>query len=313
MKQAHSLIIGTRASPLAQLQGRLIKKTIEKSGFKGSISFVHFETKGDRLLDVPLQGFGGKGLFTMEIERALSNGAIDLAVHSLKDMALQSPDDLTVCAYSKREDPRDCFISPHFSLMSQIPSGGIIGTASLRRQAFLAHLNPGLAFTLIRGNVETRLAKVVTENMAGTILSYAGLKRLGLEVHAQELLSLETMVPAPGQGVLAVQCRKDRTDLCALGNAITVPEVALCVQAERTVLDVLGGNCHTPLGAYCVLEGGQLKLHVKLGHPSGQCIFSAIEQGPAHNPHAVGMMAAKEILKNLPQGLPAWLKASPAE
>ena len=306
-----SLIIGTRASPLALIQGQIICKALIDSGiYHTSVKLTSFVTKGDCQKDLPLQACGGKGLFTQEIENALLENRIHLAVHSLKDMPVIQRENLRICAYFQREDPRDCFVSPHFKRLADIPSGGVIGTASLRRQSFLRHAYPSLRFQLLRGNVNTRLKKISQNHtFAGTLLAYAGLKRMRLEHMCQEILCTKMMVPAPGQGVLAVQCREDFKDIALMRTVLNHSQTERTVTAERAFLKCLEGNCHTPLGAYCVQKSGEtLHLRGKVGHPSGKMILETEMTGT--DPECLGKDAAQKLLRRMSKGLQAWLDIS---
>ena len=226
-----------------------------------------FITKGDKTLDMPLPVIGGKGLFTSELEDALRNGRIDLAVHSLKDLPVENADGLTLGAIVGRADVRDLLIGNR--PLIDLPLGAIIGTSSLRRQAQLRSLRPDLDVRSIRGNVQTRIRKVQEGQYDATVLAAAGVLRLGLEEHIAEWLSLDIMLPAPGQGALGIQCRADDAETLALLAAIHCAEVETAVTAERTFLSHLNGGCATPVGAYAVMENGRLHLTGLVSDPNG--------------------------------------------
>jgi hydroxymethylbilane synthase len=236
-------------------------------------------THGDKTLDKPLPQIGGKGLFTQELEQALLDGRIHLAVHSLKDLPVEDSPGLMLGAIVGRADVRDVLIAADGRTLKTLPSGAIVGTSSLRRQSQLHHLRPDLDVRSIRGNVETRIRKVQEGQYGATILAAAGVTRLGLEAHIADWLSLETMLPAPGQGALAVQCRANDVETRRLLSAIHQPEVAATVTAERTFLHALGGGCATPVAAYAVLENGRLHLTGLVGSIDGTAMVRVSSSG----------------------------------
>lgn len=263
------LIIGTRHSPLARWQTNHVIAELQKKIPQLQCVVHTFTTEGDRTLDRPLPQIGGKGLFTAELEQALHAGEIDIAVHSLKDLPVQPPDGLMIGAVMKREDPRDLLIArPNDTLMT-LPHGSRVGTSSLRRAAQLLIHRPDLNILSIRGNVETRLRKLAEGQYEAIILAAAGLLRLGLTDTITQWFTVEEMVPAPGQGALAVQCRADDAKTVALLELLNDPESHACTTAERTFLHQLGGGCSTPVGGYATMDGKQIDLHGFIGTPDG--------------------------------------------
>lgn len=262
--------IGTRTSRLALWQTQYIIARLEQAWPDLVCRTEPFITQGDKTLDKPLPQIGGKGLFTQELEQALLDGRIHLAVHSLKDLPVEDSSGLTLGAIVGRADVRDVLVTANGRTLETLPQGAIVGTSSLRRQSQLRRLRPDLDVRSIRGNVETRIRKVEEGQYDATILAAAGVTRLGLERHIAEKLPLETMLPAPGQGALAVQCRADDVETLRLLNAIHQPEVAAAVTAERAFLHALGGGCATPVAAYAVWENGRLQLTGLVGSIDGR-------------------------------------------
>ncbi|HID52302.1 MAG TPA: hydroxymethylbilane synthase [Anaerolineae bacterium] len=253
----HTLIIGTRTSQLAMWQTDYITALLQAVWPELECRTESFVTKGDKTLNQPLPQIGGKGLFTWELENALRDGRIHLAVHSLKDLPVENAPGLTLGAIVGRADVRDVLIG---LTLEDIPLDGVVGTSSLRRHAQLRRLRPDVAIRSIRGNVETRIRKVTEGQYDAAILAAAGVTRLGLEEHIAQYLPLAAMLPAPGQGALAVQCRADDAQTLELLAVIHNPNVATVVTAERAFLNGLGGGCATPVAAYAELANGELHL-----------------------------------------------------
>jgi len=268
--------IGSRASRLAQVQARQMQAAITATlgapheAADEIAPITLFSTAGDRILDRRLLEIGGKGLFTEEIEAALKDGRIDCAVHSLKDMPAEAKDGLVIAATPEREDVRDAFLSGRFERFEDLPQGARLGTASLRRQTQALHRRPDLQIVLLRGNIDTRLAKLDREEADGVILAFAGLKRLGLQDRARQLFDPLDKPTAPGQGALAVETRTEDAQkpwALALDHAPT----ALCIAAERGALVALEGSCRTAVGAYATLDdNGALNLVVEALTPDGR-------------------------------------------
>src|SRR3954470_23824956 len=249
------LRLGTRGSPLALTQARMVREALAQAhGFAPEqIALEAIRTSGDRIQDRPLAEAGGKGLFTKEIEEALAAGAIDLAVHSSKDMPTVLPPDLVLTAFMEREDPRDVFISRKATTIAGLPRGASVGTASLRRQAMMKRLRPDLAIVPLRGNVETRLRKLDEGVADATLLALAGLKRLGLTDAATVVLDVNEFLPAVGQGAIGIETRagdsRTRELLAAINHADTLTALA----CERAFLAVLDGSCRTPIGGHATV------------------------------------------------------------
>jgi hydroxymethylbilane synthase len=288
------LIIGTRTSNLALWQTRHIMALLEQAWPDVTCGTEPFVTQGDKTLDKPLPQIGGKGLFTQELEQALLDGRIHLAVHSLKDLPVENGQGLTLGAIVGRADVRDVLIAAHGRTLATLPKGAIVGTSSLRRQSQLRRQRPDLDVRSIRGNVETRIRKVHEGQYDATILAAAGVTRLGLDEHIAEWLSLETMLPAPGQGALAVQCRAGDAETLRLLAAIHQPEVAAAVTAERAFLHALGGGCATPVAAYGVWKDGRLHLIGYVGAVNGMTMVRVHASG--EEPEALGQALAQDAV-----------------
>lgn len=287
-------LIGTRTSQLALWQTTHIITQLQQAWPDVTCRSEFFVTQGDKTLDKPLPQIGGKGLFTQELEQALRDGRIHLAVHSLKDLPVEDSPGLTLGAIVGRADVRDVLIARDGRTLEQLPQGAIVGTSSLRRQSQLRRLRPDLDVRSIRGNVETRIRKVHEGQYDATILAAAGVTRLELDEHITEWLPLETMLPAPGQGALAVQCRADDTETLRLLAAIHQPEVAAAVTAERAFLHALGGGCATPVAAYAVWENGRLHLIGYVGAVNGMTMVRVHSSG--EDPQALGQALAQEAV-----------------
>ena len=263
--------IGTRGSPLALTQCRMVAALLAKAHGKDVSDFPleSFVTSGDRLKDQRLQDAGGKGLFTKELDEALLDGRIDAAVHSMKDLPTRLPEGIFLAAVPEREDPRDAFISHKAKHLRDLPQGAVVGTASLRRQAQALHLRPDLKVVMLRGSVETRLNKLESGTIDATFLALAGLNRLGLSAHATALIDPEDMPPAPGQGALALTCRSEDKETRAMLAKISVVESETAVAAERGFLEALDGSCRTPIGALATIKNGKLHLVGEVLSPDG--------------------------------------------
>ncbi len=255
-----SLTIGSRTSNLAMWQTNHVISLLEQAWPGIQCQVEPFVTKGDKTLDKPLPQIGGKGLFTLELEDALRNGRIDFAVHSLKDLPVENAEGVILGAIIGRADVRDVIVSKKGEKLGNLPIGAVVGTSSLRRQAQLRQSRPDLDIQSIRGNVETRIRKVKEGPYDATILAAAGISRLGLDDQVAQWLPIEIMLPAPGQGALAVQCRADDDETIRLLSAIHQPEVATAVTAERSFLHHLGGGCATPVAAHATWKDDKLHL-----------------------------------------------------
>jgi hydroxymethylbilane synthase len=267
--------IGTRASRLALAQaGQMQRRIAVALGYgleeaEAVAPLVRITTTGDRVQDRRLLEVGGKALFTKEIEEAMLAGQIDCAVHSMKDVPVERQPGLVIAAIPEREDPRDAYLSPRFARFDELPSGARLGTASLRRQAQALHRRPDLELTLVRGNVDSRLAKLERGEADAMVLALAGLKRLGLDAAVREVLDPLAQPPAPGQGALAIETRAELAD-SVWARALADRDAGLAVAAERGALEALEGSCRTAVGAYGRIEAGDLILIVEALTPDGR-------------------------------------------
>ncbi len=256
----NTLVLGSRTSALAMWQSRHVMAALQAAWPGLECTIEPFITQGDKTLDRPLPEIGGKGLFTLELENGLREGRIDLAVHSLKDLPVDDAPGLILGAILGRADVRDVLVAKSGRSLDELPAGAVVGTSSLRRQAQLLALHPELIVRSIRGNVETRIQKALHGEYDATLLAGAGVTRLGLDAQISQWLPLEVMLPAPGQGALAVQCRADDERTLELLAAIHNDEVAQAVTAERAFLAGLGGGCSIPVGAYATVNDGTIHL-----------------------------------------------------
>ena len=264
------LRIGTRRSKLALAQSGMMQRAIAAAMDLPveAVELVEIVTTGDRVQDRRLLEIGGKALFTKEIEEALLDGRIDLAVHSMKDVPADQPPGLTLAAIPEREDASDAFISTHYASFAELPAGARLGTASLRRQAQALALRPDLKIEMLRGNVDTRLKRQAEGDFEAILLATAGLNRLGFSEVIRERLSLDDFLPAPGQGALAVQTREGETDADWV-RALNHPMTALAVAAERGAMVALEGSCRTAVGAHARIDDGVLTLTTEMLAPDG--------------------------------------------
>ncbi|MSQ54871.1 MAG: hydroxymethylbilane synthase [Betaproteobacteria bacterium] len=286
------VVIATRASRLALWQAEFVKARLEAQYAGLVVDLLPMSTRGDELLDLSLEKAGGKGLFIKELETALADGRADLAVHSMKDVPVEFPPGFALVAILARDDPRDAFVSGAYDGLRALPAGAVVGTSSLRRAAQIADRHPALVIRGLRGNVDTRLAKLDRGEYAAIILAAAGLKRLGMQSRIRAYLPIEESIPAAGQAALGIECLAARADACALVAPLAEVDVSLCVRAERAVNRELGGNCSIPLGAYAELAGGRLRLRAIVAAPDGRRIARAECEGPGDAPEALGAQAA---------------------
>ncbi|NLX18379.1 MAG: hydroxymethylbilane synthase [Desulfobulbus sp.] len=290
------LRIGTRASLLAVTQSTWVKNQIESACPGTQVELVKITTKGDKILDVPLARIGGKGLFVKEIEDALLDGTIDLAVHSMKDVPTELPAGLHIGIIPARETPCDAFLSVHYTSIEELPAGASIGTSSLRRKSQLTGLRPDLTILDLRGNVDTRLRKLEEGEFDAIILAGAGLHRLGKTDRITSLLTPDQMLPAIGQGALGIELRKTDTDLLDGLQFLHHRPTALAVTAERAFLLRLEGGCQVPIGAYATLSGDQITLTGLIAAVDGSLILKEQTTGPAGKATALGTTLAEILL-----------------
>jgi len=287
--------IATRRSRLALWQAEHVKARLEALHAGLAVELLPLSTRGDELLEVRLEKVGGKGLFVKELEQAMLEARAELAVHSMKDVPAALPPGFTLAAILEREDARDAFVSNRYAGLAELPAGARVGTSSLRRAAQLAARYPGLEARTLRGNVETRLAKLDRGEFDAILLAAAGLKRLGLAARIRGLLAPEESLPAPGQAALGIECLAARDDVRRLVAPLQDDASAACVRAERAVSAALGGSCTVPLGAYATLHGGELRLTALVASPDGRRAARAQCAGPASAPEALGERAAAEL------------------
>ena len=291
------LRIGTRGSPLALAQARMVRAALAAAlGIaEERIEQTIIRTTGDAIQDRTLAQAGGKGLFTKEIEEALLAGTIDVAVHSAKDMPTALPEGLMIAAVLPREDARDAFISRRAKTLRELKPGAVVGTASLRRQAIVKRLRRDLEVVPLRGNVETRLRKLDDGGIDATLLALAGLKRLGLTQAATSIFSAEEFLPAVGQGVVAIEARADDAATRALLQAINHDETAIALAAERAFLAVLDGSCRTPIAGHATLAAGRLSFRGLVAKPDGSASFETSRAGAGRDAAALGADAGREL------------------
>ena len=299
------LRIGTRGSALALAQANETRDRLAEAHGLPTEAFeiVIIRTTGDRIIDRSLRELGGKGLFTREIEQALTDGEIDIAVHSMKDMPVLQPEGLVIDCILPREDVRDAFLSDRHASLADLPDGAVVGSSSLRRQAQVRFRRPGLKLVEFRGNVQTRLKKLEEGVADATFLAMAGLARLGLDDLARTPVSPEDMLPAVAQGAIGVERRADDELLAALLAAINDPPSATRITAERAYLRRLDGSCETPIAGLCeILGDGSLHLRGEILRPDGSDAVAAERRGPASDAEAMGVDLAEELLSRAPAG-----------
>jgi hydroxymethylbilane synthase len=302
MRDPSTLVIGTRGSPLALAQARetrdRLAAALRVNVERLPLSLI--KTTGDAIQDRPLSEAGGKGLFTKELDLALIGGAIDLAVHSAKDLPTVLPDGLVIAGYLPREDARDAFISRSAATLAELPQGAIVGTASLRRQAQVRRLRPDLKVTLLRGNVGTRLKKLESGEVDATLLAMAGLNRLGLSDHVTAVLGLDDFLPAVGQGAIALVVRSGDDRASAAVQPILDLPTGSALAAERAFLSVLDGSCRTPIAGHARVEGAEIAIHGLVLRPDGSDSHVVSRSGPAAEAAAVGRAAGLELRALMP-------------
>lgn len=286
--------IGTRASRLAMWQAQFVAAQLKKFFPALEVELVKVHTTGDKILDAPLAKIGGKGLFTKELELQMAAGAIDLAVHSLKDVPTELPEGFQIAAITRRAQPFDALVSNKFPTFSSLPAGSLVGTSSLRRAAQILALRPDLRIKNLRGNVETRLRKLDAGEFDAIILAAAGLERLG---HASRIVQLLTeIIPAAGQGALAIETRAGDEKISRLVQVLNDEETAAAVRVEREFLTEVGGSCQVPVGVFATIDGGQVNVRALIAAPDGKNFVKASELVPLEKIHGLGKKIAAQLL-----------------
>jgi len=291
--------IGTRGSPLALIQANEVRDRLARAHNVGTdrLAIKVIRTSGDVIQDRPLYEAGGKGLFTKEIELALLEGAIDIAVHSSKDVPTFLPDQLWLSAWLPREDPRDVFVSPHAPTLSALAAGRVVGTSSPRRRALVARLRPDLKLVNLRGNVDTRVRKIEEGQADATILALAGLKRLGMQDRATAVFEPDEFLPAVGQGAIALQSRRGDERINQFVAAIDHKDTETALAAERSFLALLDGSCRTPIAGYCKVTADSIDFRGMIISPDGREAFETSRHGARGEAVALGADAARELRK----------------
>ena len=294
------IVIGSRGSALALWQANWAKRKLASTYPDLSVEIEVIKTKGDRLSEMSLSQIGGKEVWTKEIEHALLSGSIDIAVHSLKDLPTKLPEGLVLGAVSAREDVRDVLVSKNNRVFRDLPEGATVATSSLRRQAQLKHARPDLNFVAMRGNVDTRIKKLETENLDGIILAAAGLKRLGLGDRIAEFIDPAICLPAPGQAALGIEIREGDQRITDLVGVLNCVETQQAVTAERAMLAALGGGCRVPIGGYAAFDTVSVVVLVLSGvvaTPDGRQVISKKMEGQASSAEQLGIRVAKGLLE----------------
>lgn len=305
------LVIATRASRLALWQAHHVRDRLAALYPGCRIELLEMTTRGDQILDRTLSKIGGKGLFIKELETALLDGRADLAVHSLKDVPVDMGPPFALATIMAREDPFDALVSNDYADLDALPDGAVVGTSSLRREAQLRERFPRLQVKPLRGNLDTRLAKLDRGEYAAIILAAAGLRRLGLSARIRSTLPAEHSLPAAGQGALGIEIMADRADLRAWLDPLACARTTACALAERAVSRALGGSCQVPLAAYATESGGRLDLRALVAEPDGSRILRAQAEGAGEQAEALGAQVAQALLAQGADAILARLLAAP--
>ncbi len=308
---SHEIRIGTRGSQLALIQANWVKEKLLQRDPHLKITLTVIKTTGDKIQDAPLAKIGGKGLFVKEIEEALFEKRVDLAVHSIKDVPTEFPKGLHLAAITRREDPRDVLISRDGTRLQHLRQGAKIGTSSLRRQAQLLHFRPDFEMVPLRGNLDTRLKKLEAMNLDGIVLALAGIRRMGFEKRITEILPIEISLPAIGQGALGIETRVGDSVTEPYLHSLNDPDSAVCVLGERAFLKKLEGGCQVPIAAYGRKIGSTLQLDGMVGTVDGRTLIRHHMTGSVEEAESLGIelaeillnMGAKKILDEIYGGL----------
>ena len=288
--------IATRKSPLALWQAEHVAERLNKFFPEVQTELVKMVTQGDKILDAPLAKIGGKGLFVKELELGILEGSADIAVHSMKDVPVEFPEGLHLSAILNREDPTDAFVSNKYSSLAELPADAKIGTSSLRRQCQIKEKFPDAEILSLRGNVNTRLAKLDAGEYDAIILASAGLKRLGMTERITECLDTSTSLPAIGQGAIGIECRKDDSDTNVILKSLHDEQTSIRIIAERAMNARLQGGCQVPIAGFAEIQGGQLVMRGLVGSPDGTLLYRAERQGTLAQAEEIGIAIADDLL-----------------
>ncbi len=292
-----TLRIATRKSPLALWQANHIRTTLINHWPGLEIELLPMVTSGDKFLKDPLLTVGGKGLFVKELEEALLDKRADIAVHSMKDVPVNFPEGLSLPVICARDNPFDAFISSSFQSLSSLPKGSVIGTTSLRRQSQLLNVRPDLSMLNLRGNIQTRLAKLQNKEFDAIILAVAGLERMGLQHIITETLADNIMLPACGQGALGIECRTNDEEIIKLIQPLNDSLTSICVKSERHVNALLGGHCHVPVAVFCMPQSNDnILLRAKVANANGSIIIHDSREGPTQDAFILADQCAQALL-----------------
>ncbi len=288
--------IATRQSPLALWQAEHVAALLVKAFPRIKTELVKMVTRGDKVLDAPLAKIGGKGLFVKELEQGMLEGSADIAVHSMKDVPIEFPEGLHLSAILLREDPTDAFVSNMYATLNELPANAKIGTSSLRRECQLKEQFPYAEVMPLRGNVNTRLAKLDAGHYDAIILASAGLKRLAMTDRIAHSLDANTSLPAVGQGAIGIECRVDDAEINAMLRVLHDAETGLCVTAERAMNKRLNGGCQVPIAGFAQLIEGQIFMRGLVGNPDGSVLYRAESSGNSDQAEAIGIQIAEDLL-----------------
>ena len=294
--EKNRIVIGTRSSKLALWQADYVADSLRREYPELQVEKKLMTTKGDRILDAPLAKIGGKGLFTKELETAMLAGEIDIAVHSLKDMPTEVPEGLVISAITKRLDAGDALVSGKFRSLEELPVGAKVGTSSLRRKAQLLHVRPDLNIQDLRGNVNTRLRKLEEEHFDAIVLAVAGLKRLGFADRITEVLPKELLLPAVGQGALAIETRADDAEVRKIISFLNDEDTVNCARAERAFLARVEGGCQVPVGVHATVEGKALAVEAVIASLDGKRLYRDVRKGSCEEAETIGTALAESLL-----------------
>ena len=288
--------IATRQSPLALWQAEHVAARLQQNFPDVQTELVKMVTRGDKILDAPLAKVGGKGLFVKELEQGMLEGIADIAVHSMKDVPVDFPEGLHLAAILQREDPSDAFVSNQYASFADLPANARIGTSSLRRQCQIKELYPDAQIISLRGNVNTRLAKLDADDYDAIILASAGLKRLGMSQRITQCLDTSVSLPACGQGAIGIECRVDDSEINELLSSLHDDKTGICVRAERAMNARLNGGCQVPIAGFAEIHENQLFMRGLVGSPDGSQMYRSERFGALEQPETLGRMIAEELL-----------------